>query len=98
MKKISKETIIRTILLVVTLVNTVLTTFGANPIPFSDTQIYQAISSVCTIAATVWAWWKNNSFTSAAIKADEYMNALKHQEKKEDPKEGSSEGKEDELK
>ncbi len=94
MNKISKETIIRTIVLVVTLVNTVLTTFGKNPLPFSDTQVYQAISSVCTIVATIWAWWKNNSFTSAAIKADEYMMALKHKEKKEEePK-----GKEDETK
>lgn len=94
MKKVSKETVARTVVLVVTLLNTVLTTFGANPFPFSDSQIYQVISTVCTIAATIWAWWKNNSFTSAAIKADEYMAALKHQEKKEE----NAEGKEDEVK
>lgn len=100
MKNVSKETLIRTGILFVTLINSVLSMLGKNPLPFSDSEIYQAISAVCTVAATVWAWWKNNSFTNAAIKADEYKNALKLQEKKE--KVGSNEenqgNKEGELK
>lgn len=28
------------------------------------------------IAAAVWAWWKNNSFTENAIAADEYKDML----------------------
>ena len=100
MKNVSKETLIRTGILFVTLINSVLSMLGKNPLPFSDSEIYQAISAVCTVAATVWAWWKNNSFTNAAIKADEYKNTLKLQEKKE--KVGSNEenqgNKEGELK
>ena len=83
MKNVSKETIIRTVVLAVALINTLLTAFGKNPIPFSESDIYQIISSICTAAATIWAWWKNNSFTDAAVKADEYMKALKAKEKKE---------------
>lgn len=83
MKKISTETIIRTIVLFVALINSVLTMLGKNPLPYSDTEIYQAVSSLATVIATIWAWWKNNSFTSAAVKADEYMKALKHQTNKE---------------
>lgn len=82
MKKISKETIIRTGVLILTLANTLLSAFGKNPLPFSENDIYQAVSAICTVAATVWAWWKNNSFTSAALKADEYMKELKAESKK----------------
>ena len=84
MEKVSKETIIRTVLLVATLVNTILTTLGLNPLPFSDSQIYEALSTIFTAITAVWAWWKNNSFTKAAIKADKYMNELKEQEKVEE--------------
>ena len=100
MKNVSKETLIRTGILFVTLINSVLSMLGKNPLPFSDSEIYQAISAVCTVAATVWAWWKNNSFTNAAIKADEDKNALKRKEKKEkvDSNEENQGNKEDELK
>ena len=83
MKNISKETIVRTVVLIVTLANTILTALGLNPLPFSETDIYQAISTICTAAASLWAWWKNNSFTKAAIKADEYMHELKDAEKQQ---------------
>lgn len=97
MKKISKETLIRTAVLLVTLINSILTMLGKNPLPFSDNEIYQGISAICTVAATVWAWWKNNSFTDAAVKADEYLKALKLKAKKEKVDSGkeSTDNKED---
>ena len=100
MKNISKETLVRTFVLVIALINSVLTMLGKNPLPFSENEIYQAISAICTVAASLWTWWKNNSFTDAAIKADEYMDALKLQAKKEkvDSNEESAVSKEDELK
>lgn len=76
-KKVSVETIIRTIVVAVTLLNSVLTMLGKNPLPFAEEQIYTALSGVATVAATLWAWWKNNSFTAAAITADNYMAELK---------------------
>jgi SPP1 family holin len=75
--KPTKETIIRTILLIVAIINQVLTSAGKNPIPFSDEEIYGAITAVITVAMTAWAWWKNNSFTAAALEADEYLKELK---------------------
>ena len=100
MKKVSKETLLRTVILAITLINSVLIMLGKNPLPFSENEIYQAISAVCTVAASLWAWWKNNSFTNAAIRADEYMNVLKSQTKKEkiDSNNESNDDKEDELK
>ncbi len=74
---ISKGTIIRTVLLALALINQILTATGHSIIPISDEQITEFISLGFTIAASVVAWWKNNSFSEAAIKADEYMKGIK---------------------
>lgn len=76
-KKVTTETIVRTIVLVITLVNQVLTMFGKNPLPFAEDELYAMFTAAATIAATLWAWWKNNSFTSEAIEADEYLAELR---------------------
>lgn len=76
-KTIKKETIIRTIVLIIALINSILTMCNINPLPFSDEQIYQGVSAIVTITATLWAWWKNNSFTKEAVIADEYKKSLK---------------------
>lgn len=79
-KKISAETIIRTIVLVFVLVNQTLTMLGKNPLPYSEETIYEFFTAAFTVIASLWAWWKNNSFTKEAIAADEYMNALRADE------------------
>ena len=38
-------TLVRTVMLVVALLNLVLTSFGKNPLPFSDEQIYTGLSA-----------------------------------------------------
>lgn len=75
--KPNKETIIRTVVLSFALINQVLNVFGINPLPFSNEEVFEAVSVVFTVGASVAAWWKNNSFTKAAIRADAYMNKLK---------------------
>ena len=77
---VSTETIIRTIILMVALTNQILTATGKNPLPFSDEVIYEAVTLSVTIGASLWAWWKNNSFTKSAIAADKIMNVLKGRE------------------
>lgn len=77
--KISKETIIRTVLLVVALVNMALNAFGKNTLPFTDDEISEIISVIFMAATSIAAWWKNNSFTEKAIKADAYLEALKEE-------------------
>lgn len=75
--KISTGTIIRTVLLLAALANQVLTVCGKSPLPFDDEQITEIVSLVLTTGASVAAWWKNNSFTAAAIEADELMSVMK---------------------
>lgn len=74
---IKKETIIRTVVLALALINQVLTAFGISVIPIDDAQITELLSLVFTIGASVWAWWKNNSFTKNAIEADKVLAQLK---------------------
>lgn len=78
--KVKAETIIRTIVLVIALVNQVLTVLGKNPIPISEDEVYQLVTMIVSIAASVWAWWKNNSFTNAAIRGDMLMENIKKEE------------------
>ena len=68
--KVSKGTIARTIILALALINQVLTSLGYQVLNVSDEEINTLISTIFTIVAAITAWWKNNSFTKAALKAD----------------------------
>ena len=75
--KIKSDTIIRTIITAVALLNSVLVILGKSPIPWSNDELYEGMSAALAVITTLWSWWKNNSFTTAAIKADKYMKELK---------------------
>lgn len=70
---ISAGTIARTIILVLALLNQILTATGHSVINISDESINTLISTGFTIVTAIVAWWKNNSFTQSALKADEVM-------------------------
>ena len=76
-----KQAIVRLVVLVILLINQALIVFGLNPLPFSEEQIYEAVSSVATVVVALWAWWKNNSITKEAQQADEYLQELKERRK-----------------
>ena len=77
--KISAGTIARTVVLLLALVNQVLSMLGIRSIPIADEDVNTLIATGWTIAASLAAWWKNNSFTAAAIEGDKRMNSLKNQ-------------------
>ena len=77
MKNVKSVTIIRLIVMVVSMVNILLTVNGKNPLPWSEDEMYVGLSQVAAILATIWTWWKNNSFTEEAIEADRYMEELR---------------------
>lgn len=78
-EKVKADTIARTVCLIVTLINQALAIAGREKIPITENQIYQIVSLFATISISLWNWWKNNSFTPAAIKADEIMHKLKNE-------------------
>lgn len=74
---VKSETLIRTFITAFALINSVLAMFDIEPLPVKDEELYDTLSAVLAIVTTIWSWWKNNSFTYAAIEADEYMKELK---------------------
>ena len=77
MKNVKIETIVRTVILIVALIYQGLTISGHSLLPITDDQITEIITLAITIGASLWAWWKNNSFTKNAIEADKVLDELK---------------------
>lgn len=78
--KISKGTIIRTALLLLAIINNLLAIFGKAPLPITNEQLELIVSTIITVVMAVINWWKNNSFTSAAIQGDLLKDRLKKAE------------------
>lgn len=76
--KISKSTIIRTILVAIVIINFVLEKLGVDLIPADESQIAMIVETVIEIAVIVVGFWKNNSYSQAAIRADEFLKELRN--------------------
>ena len=72
---VTKEVWIRTIVLIVALINQALRMLGFDVLPFAEDEVADAITIVLTVFASLWAWWKNNSFTGKAQSADRILRS-----------------------
>ena len=77
MRKISPGTIARTICLALALINQILTATGHSVIPIDDETVQLLVSTLFTVITAIVTWWKNNSFTQAALEGDEVMKERK---------------------
>ncbi len=77
--KVKADTIARTIVLFLALVNQFLAVAGKEALPFANDEVYQMVSLIATLVTSSVAWWKNNSFTCAAIEADTYKERLREE-------------------
>lgn len=75
--KIKPATIARTAVLALALANQILSVAGMSPLPIDSAALEPWVTTGLTTAAALWAWWKNNSFTPEAIRADELMKEMK---------------------
>ena len=75
--KIQPATIARTVVLALALANQILSVAGLSPLPIDSATIEPWVTTGLTTAAALWAWWKNNSFTPEAIRADELMKEMR---------------------
>ena len=75
--KISAATIARTACLLLALTNQVLSALGKPVLPIESATVEQLVTAGITTVTALVAWWKNNSFTPEAIKADETMERMK---------------------
>lgn len=76
---ITKGTIVRTIMLVLVLLNWILRQTGHPVIQVDEGSVASFVQLSIEIATIVVAWWKNNSFSQNAIKADGYLRTLNEQ-------------------
>ncbi len=67
---ISAGTIARTACLLLALTNQVLSALGKPVLPIESTTVEQLVTAGITTVTALVAWWKNNSFTRAALEAD----------------------------
>lgn len=77
--KISKGTIIRTILIVIVLLNIILEKLGVDVIQADESEVAMLVETIIKIAVIVVGFWKNNSFSEKAIKADEFLKQLREE-------------------
>ncbi|WP_121605505.1 phage holin [Virgibacillus sp. Bac332] len=68
-----KQAIVRLVVLGVLLANQTLVTMGWSPLPFSEDQIYEGVSTVATVGVAVWAWFKDNPVTKKGKHNDKFL-------------------------
>jgi SPP1 family holin len=78
--KITKSTIVRTILIVLVIVNFILERCGIDVIPADESTILMFVETALEIAVIAVGFWYNNSFSSKALKAQEYLKELRESE------------------
>lgn len=75
---VTVETKIRTVLFFMAWINQIFAFFGAPTLDLDFGQVYGVVSSIIAFVVSIWAWWKNNSFTWPALIGDAAMNSARH--------------------
>lgn len=68
---------VRYILMVVSIVNTILTHYGKNPLPISEDGLYQVLSDAITTVIFIVNTYKDNPTSKEAIASDQIQKAMK---------------------
>ena len=79
-RTVSAGTVARTAVLLLALTNQVLSAMGKPVLPIESTTVEQLVTAGITTVAALINWWKNNSFTAAAVAADSYLARLKQKQ------------------
>ena len=80
-RTVSAATIARTAVLALALINQILSAAGKPVLPIESATVEQLVTAGITTVTALIAWWKNNSFTAAALEADKTYDRLKAQGK-----------------
>ena len=65
--------IVRLVVMLILVVNQILISKGWTPLPYDEEEIYEFVNGVALVVVSIWAWWKNNSITKEAQKADKVL-------------------------
>lgn len=78
--KISKSTIVRTIMTFLVLLNFLLERCGVDVLPTDENVILMFVETAIEISVILASWWYNNSFSPDALKAQKYLEDLRESE------------------
>ena len=73
-KGVTSQTWVRTIVLVIALIGQLLVILGKRTETVDIDTWTEYVTYAVTAISSVWAWWKNNSFTRKAQEADNILN------------------------
>lgn len=79
---VTAATLARTIVFALAILNQILAWCGLDIINIPDETINTVVDGLFLIGASVVGFWKNNSFSQPALKADKYMKELKAKSRK----------------
>jgi len=74
LKGVTVQTWVRTLILVIALVNQALVVLGISNKEIDLNSWANYGTYILTVVTSIWSWWKNNSFTVDAQKADKEYN------------------------
>ncbi|MDU1018580.1 MAG: phage holin [Bifidobacterium breve] len=80
MAKLTQERVKAIVLLIVQLfsvVQTGLSLAGISQLPFTSDQVSTAITGVIAVIASIYAWWRNNNITAAAVAGQRITDRVK---------------------
>lgn len=73
-KGVSVQTWARTLVLILALVSQLCVILGKRSEAIDVDQWQEYVTYALTVIGSIWAWWKNNSFTQKAQEADNILN------------------------
>ena len=74
LKGVTVQTWARTIVLLLALVSQLCVILGKRTEAIDVDQWQEYVTYALTVIGSIWAWWKNNSFTEKAQNADKLLN------------------------
>ena len=78
--KISKATIVRTVMLCIAIVNMLLERFGLDIIKTDGNLILSSVEAIIELGTVAAAWWYNNSFSKNALRAQHFLEELRQED------------------
>ena len=79
-KGVTSQTWVRTIVLVIALIGQLLVILGKRTEAVDIDTWTEYVTYAVTVISSVWAWWKNNSFTQQAQDADNILKGSNENE------------------
>ncbi len=76
--KISKQTIVRTVLLVLVIINIILEKLGLDVISTDENVVLMCVETLVELAVIVTGFWYNNSYSENALKAQRFLEYLRN--------------------